>query len=196
MTETAWNLLSNCCLLLSWDLPWSIDCSVDSGRCMVRLALPTIQEELVLVQVEVDDVFFFCIHCYPLWFVIESISFSFFGATLEGGLIDEYIYRAITAWGRRCQDSKCSFFFSFWCFLVTFLFLHIFQIFSYLLFVFPHIFDDQSQIFSPHGLHSGGVAKQLLEVHREEPSPTRPDQGGGRIEMGRFLYDVNMFFNF
>ena len=46
---------------------------------------------------------------------------------------------------------------------------------------------NQRYIFRAHGLfHPGGVAKQPLEVHREEPSPTRPDQGEGRVmEMGR-----------
>lgn len=52
------------------------------------------------------------------------------------------------------------------------------------------------RFFCPHGLHSGGVVKQPLEVHREEPSPTRPDQGEGWIEMGRLFYDVNMFLIF
>ena len=66
--------------------------------------------------------------------------FLLFGATLEGGLIDEYIYRAITAWGGRCQNSKMFIIillvFSFWCFLVTFLFLHIFPYLLVLVIVF------------------------------------------------------------
>ena len=86
---------------------------------------------------------------------------------------------------------------SFLVFLLAFLFscfsysfFHIFHI-SYLLLLFFLTFSmikvNQRYIFRAHGLfHPGGVAKQPLEVHREEPSPTRPDQGEGRVmEMGK-----------
>ena len=41
MIETAWNLLSNCCLLLSWDLPWSIALSIQDVVWYVWLCQPS-----------------------------------------------------------------------------------------------------------------------------------------------------------